>query len=162
MFCVDIFIGSVSRMESPLCGYLEDIEVSWQQTWKTGSFFTSWMDLVDPKDHILKVLCWYLYYMCFKNGGPFMRVLGRHWVFRRGELEYRVILDIMDILGRPKGSYPESFVLISLLHMCQEWGVLHWCTRRTLMVPDSRLGEQGHYHVMDVLGRPQGSYPERV
>ena len=24
--CVDIFIGSVSRMGGPLCGYLEDVE----------------------------------------------------------------------------------------------------------------------------------------
>ena len=31
-----------------------------------------------------------------------------------GDLEDRVILDDMDVLGRPKGSYPESFRSMSL------------------------------------------------
>ena len=31
-----------------------------------------------------------------------------------GDLEDRVILDNMDDLGRPQGSYPESFVSLSL------------------------------------------------
>ena len=43
-----------------------------------------------------------------------------------GSLEDRVILDVMDVLGRPQGSYPESFVLISLLEVCQEWGGPSW------------------------------------
>ena len=30
------------------------------------------------------------------------------------DLEDRVIHDIMDVLGRPQGSYPESFVSLSL------------------------------------------------
>ena len=63
-FSVDIFIGSVSSMGGALCVYLEDedVEGSWQETWRTGSSLTSWMYLVDPKDHILKVSCWYLYF----------------------------------------------------------------------------------------------------
>ena len=28
------------------------------------------MTLFDPKEDTLKVLCWYIYYMCAKNGGP--------------------------------------------------------------------------------------------
>ena len=41
-----------------------------------------------------------------------------------GDLEDRVILDVMDyhILG--PGRYPENVVLISLSKMCQEWGYL--------------------------------------
>ena len=31
-----------------------------------------------------------------------------------GDLEDRVILDNMDDLGRPQGSYPEGFVSLSL------------------------------------------------
>ena len=30
--------------------------------------------------------------------------------------------DIMDDLILPQGSYPENFVLISLLEVCQDWG----------------------------------------
>ena len=46
-----------------------------------------------------------------------------------------VILDVMDDLILPQGRYPESFVLISLLEVCQEWGVLcggNWRTLRFL------------------------------
>ena len=44
-------------MGGPLCWYLEDIEGYLQETWRTGSSLTSWMYLVDPKDHILNDLC---------------------------------------------------------------------------------------------------------
>ena len=60
-FRVDIFIRSVSGMGGQEGGYLEDVEGSWPETWRTGSSLTLWMYLVDPKDHILKILCWYLY-----------------------------------------------------------------------------------------------------
>ena len=60
-------------------------------------------------------------------------------------LKDRVILDIMEVLGGTQGLYPESFVLISLLKVCQEWEVLHGATWRTLKVPDRRLGGQGHF-----------------
>ena len=39
-----------------------------------------------------------------------------------GYLEDRVILDIMDDHILAPGRYPESFVLISLLEVCQEGG----------------------------------------
>ena len=65
-------------------------------------------------------------------------------VLNGGNLEDRVILDAMDVLGRPQGTYPESFVLISLLEVCQEWRVPHGGTWRTLRVPDRRLGGQSH------------------
>ena len=59
-------------------------------------------------------------------------------------LEDRVILDVVDDFVFPKGRYSESFVLKSLLEVCQEWGVLPGGTLRTLRVPDRRLGGQGH------------------
>ena len=30
-----------------------------------------------------------------------------------GDMDDRVIQDVLDVLGRPKGSYPESFVTLS-------------------------------------------------
>ena len=51
-------------------------------------------------------------------------------------MEDRVILDIVDDLGRPQGRDPESLVLISLLEVCQERRVLHGGTWRVMTVPD--------------------------
>ena len=48
-------------------------------------------------------------------------VLGGHWGFLTGDMEDRVIPDIMnDFL--PLGRYPENFMLISILEVCQEGG----------------------------------------
>ena len=55
-FYVDISIGSVSGRGGQEGGYLEDVEGSWPETWRTGSSLTTWMTLGDPKDLILKVL----------------------------------------------------------------------------------------------------------
>ena len=41
-------------------------------------------------------------------------VLGGRSGFLTGDLEDRAIVDVMDVLGRHKGSYPESFVSLSL------------------------------------------------
>ena len=41
-------------MGGPRSGYLEDIEGSRQETWRTGSSLTTWMTLVHLKNHILK------------------------------------------------------------------------------------------------------------
>ena len=60
-FCVDIFIRSVSRMGGPSCGYLEDVEGSWQETWRTRSSLMSWRTMFDPKEDTLKVSCQYLH-----------------------------------------------------------------------------------------------------
>ena len=43
-------------------GYLEDVEGSWSETWRTGSSLTFLMCCVDPKDHILKLLLHYLHF----------------------------------------------------------------------------------------------------
>ena len=51
----------------------------------------------------------------FQEGGGSRRgILGGHWGFLTGDLEDRVILDTMDDLGGPQGSYPEGFMTLSL------------------------------------------------
>ena len=42
--------------------------------------------------------------------------------FLTGDMEDRVIPDIMNDVFSPQGRYPENFVLISLLEVCQEGG----------------------------------------
>ena len=59
-------------------------------------------------------------------------------------MEDLVIPDVMNDVFLPQGRYPESFVLISLLEVCQEWGVKKGGTWRTLGVPDQRHGGHGH------------------
>ena len=73
-----------------------------------------------------------------------MGVLGGHWRFLTGDLDDRVIHNVMEDHVWPQGRYPECFLLISLLEVCQEWGVLNGGTWRTLRVPDRILGWQGH------------------
>ena len=55
-----------------------------------------------------------------------------------------VIPDVIDLLILPQGKYPESFVFISLLEVCQELGIKKGDTWRTLRVPDGRHGGYGH------------------
>ena len=69
-------------------------------------------------------------------------------------------LDIMDGLGRPPGRYPECFVLILLLEVCQEWGVKKLGTLRILRVPDRHLEGRVILDILDDLGKIKGSYPE--
>ena len=93
----------------------------------------------------LKILCSYLYQKWLKNGGSCMGVLGGNWRFLTADLEDRVIqYDIDDNISPHPRQYPESFVIISLLYVCQDWEVLYGGTSRTLRVPDWRLGWQGH------------------
>ena len=70
---------------------------------------------VDPKDHILKVLCQYLYYWLRyrlnKENRPIV-IMATHQKLTQVP---RVIHNILDVVGRPQGSYAESFVSISLL-----------------------------------------------
>ena len=58
-------------------------------------------------------------------GGGKKGVLGGLSGFLTGELEDVVIPDVMGDLILLQGRYPESFVLTSLLEMCQEWGGVH-------------------------------------
>ena len=50
---------------------------------------------------------------------------------------------IYDVL-LPQVRYPENFVLISQLEMCQELGVKKGGTWRLLRAPDRRQGRHGH------------------
>ena len=50
----------------------------------------------------------------------------------------------MDDLGRLQGRYPENFVLISQLEVCQEGQVKKGGTWMTLRVPDRRHEGLGH------------------
>ena len=68
-----------------------------------------------------------------------------------------VILDVMDDLILPQGRYPESFMLIYLLEVCQEWGSRRGVLGGFLTVD---MEDRVIHDVMDDLGRPQGSYLE--
>ena len=59
-------------------------------------------------------------------------------------MEDLVIPDVMNDVFLPQGRYPENFVLISLLEVCQEGGVKKEGTSRTLGVLDRRRGGHGH------------------
>ena len=60
------------------------------------------------------------------------------------DIEDMVVPDIMNDVFLPQGRYPENFMSISQLEVCQEGGVKKGGTWRTLRVPDRRLGGQGH------------------
>ena len=79
------------------------------------------------------------------NGGSRRGVLGGCLGFLIRDMEDRVILGIMNDIVLPLGVYPENFVLISLLEVCQEWGVKKGGIWRKLRVPDWRHGGQGHH-----------------
>ena len=53
-----------------------------------------------------------------------------------GDLEEMVITDVMDDLISPQGKYRESFMLIIMIEVCQEWWVNKKGSWKTLMVPD--------------------------
>ena len=59
-------------------------------------------------------------------------------------MEDRVIPDIVNDVFLPQGRYPENFVPISLLELCQEGGVKKVGTWRMLGVPDPGNGGRGH------------------
>ena len=61
-----------------------------------------------------------------------------------GDMEDMVIPDMMNDVFLPQGRYPENFVLISQLEVCQEGGVKKGGTWRMLRVPDRRHGGHGH------------------
>ena len=108
-FHFDIFIRHLSRMEGHSSWYLADIEGSWWDTWMTGSSLISLMTKFDTKKDTLKVLCQYFHWKCVKKGVLY----GGTWRTLKvpdRRFRDRVMHDIMDVLGGPRGSYPESFV----------------------------------------------------
>ena len=75
-------------------------------------------------------------------------------------MEDMVIPDVMDDLILTQGRYTESFMLISLLEVCQEWGVKKGGTWRTLGFLTIDMEDMVIPDVMDDLILPQGRYPE--
>ena len=59
-------------------------------------------------------------------------------------LEDRVILYVLDESYLSQRRYPEGFVLIYVLDVCQKLGIKKDETLRTLRVPEWRLGGHGH------------------
>ena len=55
-------------------------------------------------------------------------------------MDARVIPDLMNDVLLPQGRYPENFVLISQLEVCQEGGIKKGGTWKMLRVPDRRHG----------------------
>ena len=76
--------------------------------------------------------------------GSFILTLGGCQGFLTWDLEDWVTFDNIDLLHKPQGSSPESYVWISLLEVCQEGVVKKGGTWRTLGVPEQRCGGQGH------------------
>ena len=75
-----------------------------------GSPMTFLMYLVDPKDNILKVSWHYLHFwLKYKH----LRNQGYKQGYKEGYAKW-VIHDVLDVLCRPQGSYPESFLALSL------------------------------------------------
>ena len=68
--------------------------------------------------------------------GPSFQLLRRAggWAFGP------ITIQAMDDLGRLKGRYPENFVLISQLEVCQEGWIKKGGTWRTLSISDWRHG----------------------
>ena len=60
-------------------------------------------------------------------------------------MDDRVIPVIMNDVLLPEGTYPENFVSISHLEVCQEGGVKKGGTWRTWRVPDQRHGGHGQF-----------------
>ena len=60
-------------------------------------------------------------------------------------MEDIVIPDIMNVVFLPQGRYPENFVLISQMEVCQEGGVKKRGNWRTLRVLDQRHVGHGHF-----------------
>ena len=71
-------------------------------------------DAFYPKEYTLK-FCVDILIRSLSKGGSRRGALGGNRGLLMGHLEDRVILDNMDDLGSSQGSYPESFVSLSLL-----------------------------------------------
>ena len=72
-----------------------------------------------PKEDTLKISCPYLYWKCVRKGGQEGEYFEDVGGFLTGDMEDRVIPDVMNDVFLPQGRYPENFVLISLLEACQ-------------------------------------------
>ena len=76
--------------------YLEDIGGSWLETWRTGSFLTSWIMFFYSKEDTLKIWWWYINWKSVRKGVSGRGVLKGCWGFMTGDLDDRVIPDIIN------------------------------------------------------------------
>ena len=65
-----------------------------------------------------------LFEVCQEGGGSRRRYLEDFCGFLTKDMEDRVIPDVMNDVVLPQGKYPENFVLIYQLEVCQEGGYL--------------------------------------
>ena len=75
--------------------------------------------------------------------GPFILAPAEGWWVGLGPITWAfrpITIQSMDDLDRLQGRYPENFVLISQLKVCQEGGVKKRGTWKTLRVPDQSHG----------------------
>ena len=80
-----------------------------------GSSVTFLMYWVDTIDNILKVLCQYIYYWLICGLNKENRPIVIMPPYPKLTQSPRVIHDILEVMGRPQGSYPQSFMSISLI-----------------------------------------------
>ena len=97
-----------------------------------------------------------------QEGGSRRGVLGGRWGFLTGDMEDRVIPDVMNHVFSPQGRYPENLVLISQLEVCQEGG-----SRRGVLggcggIPTRDMEDMVIPDVMDDVFLPPGRYPENL
>ena len=121
------------------------------------TFLIQW---VDPKDHMVKVSCQYLYYWLRyrlnKENRPLV-IMPTHPKLTQVP---RVIHYLLDVVGRTQGSYAESFMSISLL--LAEIQVNKENRHTVIMATHPKLTQVPRviHDVLDVVDRPQQSYAE--
>ena len=80
--------------------------------------------------------------VCQEGGGSRRGYLEDFGVFLTGDMEDMVVPGVMNDVFLPQGRYPENFMLISQLEVCQEWGVNKrgtWRLSRETWRPGSSL-----------------------
>ena len=96
-----------------------------------------------PKKDTLKISCWYLNWKCVRKGGSRMGVLGGHWGFLTGEMEDRVIPDVINHFF-PPWKIPLKCCANIFNESVSGRKVKKRGTWRRLRVPDWRHGWHGH------------------
>ena len=86
----------------------------------------SWMMLFYPQGRYLESVVLISFMEVYQEWVSRRGVFGGCLRFLSRDLEDMVIPDVTGDLILPQGRYPESFVLISLLEVCQEGGSRSW------------------------------------
>ena len=113
-------------------GYLEDIEGSWLEKWRTWSFLTSWLMFFTLRNIPWKFCVDISIRSVPRRGRSKSGVLGGCWRFLTGDMDERVIPDVM------------NFYDDILTGSVWKRGVKKVGTWRKLRVPGRILRENGH------------------